>query len=243
MNVIPAIDLREGAVVRLRQGDFARSRQFDCTPLDLARRYADAGAGRLHLVDLDGARAGVPAQIGLLAQLAGTGLAIQWGGGVRSIDDIERLLDAGAARVVVGSIAVLDPDRFVRWLARFGADRLVLALDLRLGADGRWWPATQAWRQTSDVDAGDLLERFAGAGITDVLSTDIGSDGMGAGPNLALYRWLLGRWPGLHWIASGGVRDQGDLDALADLGVPACVAGTALLEGTLPVEALRARGG
>jgi phosphoribosylformimino-5-aminoimidazole carboxamide ribotide isomerase len=239
MNVIPAIDLRAGAVVRLRQGDFAHARQFDCEPVALARRYAEAGAGRLHVVDLDGARAGVPAQLALLGPLVDAGLAIQWGGGVRSLDDIERVLEAGAARVVVGSVAVLEPDRFVRWLARFGAGRLVLALDVRLGADGRWRPATQAWQQTSDVDAGELLDRFAAAGITDVLSTDIGSDGMGAGPNLALYRWLLGRWPDLHWIASGGVRDRHDLDALAELRVPSCVAGTALLDGTLPLRALR----
>jgi phosphoribosylformimino-5-aminoimidazole carboxamide ribotide isomerase len=240
MNVIPAIDLRDGAVVRLRQGDFARTRQFDCRPAELARRYADAGAQRLHVVDLDGARAGVPAQVGLLAQLAASGLAIQWGGGVRSLDDIERLLDAGAERVVIGSVAVLDPDRFVRWLARFGASRMVLALDVRQGADGRWRPATQAWQQTSDADAGGLLDRFADAGLGEVLSTDIDRDGMGQGPNLALYAWLLERWPSLHVIASGGVRDQGDLDALAALGVPSCVAGSALLDATLPLSALRA---
>lgn len=240
MNVIPAIDLRDGAVVRLRQGDFARTRRFDCGPADLARRYADAGAQRLHVVDLDGARAGVPAQVGLLAQLAATGLAIQWGGGVRSLDDIERLLDAGATRVVVGSVAVLEPDRFTRWLARFGASRLVLALDVRQGADGRWRPATQAWQHTSQVDAGGLLDVLAAAGVTDVLSTDIGRDGMAAGPNLELYRWLLGRWPGLHWIASGGVRDPQDLSALAALGVPSCVAGSALLDATLPLAALGA---
>lgn len=243
MNVIPAIDLRDGAVVRLRQGDFAQSRQFDCAPLDLAGRYAEAGASRLHVVDLDGARAGRPVQAGLLAQLAGAGLDIQWGGGVRSLDDIERLLAAGAARVVVGSVAVLEPERFVRWLARFGADRLVLALDVRQDPDGRWCPATQAWQQTSQVDAAGLLDRLAEAGIAEVLSTDIGRDGMAAGPNLDLYRWLLGRWPALHWIASGGVRDQRDLDALAALGVPSCVAGSALLDGTLPLAALRARSG
>lgn len=238
MMIIPAIDLREGRVVRLRQGDFAQTRHFDHDALALARRYRQAGAVWLHVVDLDGARAGRPAQIPLLASMAGSGLRVQAGGGVRSQTDVEQLLAAGIARVVVSSIAVREPDTFERWLRTFGPERLCLAMDLRLGDDGRWRPAVDAWQAESDADFAVLLERFARSGLRHVLTTDIAQDGMSAGPNLSLYRMLAKRWPQLAWIASGGVRDRSDVDALRDTGVDACVAGTALLEGTLALEEL-----
>jgi len=240
MNIIPAIDLRGGRVVRLRQGDFAQSRAFDTDPLLLARRYADAGATRLHVVDLDGAKAGRPEQVELLAQLAATGIAVQAGGGVRSRADAERLFDAGIARVVVGSVAVRTPQTFIDWLDALGAERLCLALDLRQRDDGRWHPAVDAWQADTDTDIDTLLERFRGAGLRHVLSTDIAQDGMRAGPNLALYRELVACWPCFEWIASGGVRDRGDIEALSRIGITACVAGTALLEGSLPLKELAA---
>ncbi|MEO7325346.1 MAG: HisA/HisF-related TIM barrel protein, partial [Dokdonella sp.] len=131
-----------------------------------------------------------------------------------------------------------DPDTFERWLQTFGPERLCLAMDLRFGADERWHPAVDAWQAESDADFAVLLERFASAGLRHVLTTDIAQDGMGAGPNLPLYRMLATRWPQLEWIASGGVRDRADVDALRATGVDACVAGTALLEGTLALEEL-----
>ena len=240
MKIIPAIDLRDGHVVRLRQGDFAQTRHFDHDAVTLARRYADAGADWLHVVDLDGARAGKPAQTELLAQIAATGINLQAGGGVRSREDVEGLLGAGVARVVVGSVAVRAPATFEAWLAAYGADRLCLALDVRRGADGSWRPAVDAWQADSDADSTDLLNRFVAAGLRHVLSTDIAQDGMGAGPNLVLYRDLATRWPELDWIASGGVRDRRDIDSLAATGVAACVAGTALLDGTLALEEIAA---
>lgn len=236
MLIIPAIDLRDGHVVRLRQGDFARSRQFDHDPVALARRYVDAGARWLHLVDLDGARAGRPVQTALLGRMAGLGAQVQAGGGIRSRDDVERLLAAGVARVVVGSVAVREPDTFASWLGFFGADRLCLALDLLRDADGRWRPAVDAWQATGDADIAERLDAFAGHGLRHVLSTDIAHDGMGEGPNLVLYRMLAGRWPQLSWIASGGVRHSADVAALRTSGAAACVAGTALLDGSLPLE-------
>ena len=251
-RIIPCLDVADGVVVK---GVRFQDHVVVGSIVELAQRYARAGADELVFYDITASPDGRSVDLAWVRAVAGE-LDIPFcvAGGIRSVGDAEAVLAAGADKVSVNSPALVRPALIDELAQRFGSQcvvigmdvrngRLVLALDLRLGADGRWWPATQAWRQTSDVDAGDLLERFAGAGITDVLSTDIGSDGMGAGPNLALYRWLLGRWPGLHWIASGGVRDQGDLDALADLGVPACVAGTALLEGTLPVGALRGRGG
>jgi phosphoribosylformimino-5-aminoimidazole carboxamide ribotide isomerase len=164
---------------------------------------------------------------------------VQAGGGVRTREDVQRLLDAGVSRVVVGSVAVREPETFVEWLDVFGAHRLCLALDLRQGEDGRWRPAVDAWQSDSDTEFGALLDRFAAADLRHVLTTDIAQDGMGCGPNLALYRDLAARWPAFAWIASGGVRNRADVDALNATGVGACVAGTALLEGTLDLEALR----
>lgn len=242
MIILPAIDLRGGRVVRLSQGDFARERRFDTDPVRLAGLYAQAGARRLHAVDLDGARAGEPAQLPLLQALADTGLAVQWGGGVRCQADIEAVLAAGARRVVVGSMAVREPGRFAQWLGRYG-ERLVLALDLRADPAGRWQPTADAWRASIERDIEALLDGFAAAGLRWVLSTDIARDGMAGGPNLDLYAWLAGRWPMLSVIASGGVRDAADVQALAGTGAAACVAGTALLEGTLPASALAAHAG
>lgn len=239
MKIIPAIDLRGGRVVRLRQGDFGAQRDFPHDAGTLARRYREAGATLLHLVDLDGARAGTPVQTDLIARIAAQGPHVQAGGGVRTRADVERLLAAGVARVVVGSVAVREPDTFAAWLAAFGADRLCLALDLR--RDGAAWrPAVDAWQGDGDADFAALLDRCAAAGLRHALTTDIGRDGMAEGPNLALYRELAAGWPQLEWIASGGVRDRADVDALAATGVAACVAGTALLEGTLALEEIAA---
>ncbi|MEO5626111.1 MAG: 1-(5-phosphoribosyl)-5-[(5-phosphoribosylamino)methylideneamino] imidazole-4-carboxamide isomerase [Dokdonella sp.] len=238
MKIIPAIDLREGRVVRLRQGDFAQTRHYDTDAVALAKRYRQSGAVWLHVVDLDGARAGRPAQIPLLASIASSGLRVQAGGGVRSDADVEQLFAAGIARVVAGSVAMRDPAVFESWLRKFGPERLCLAMDLRLGDDGRWRPAVDAWQAESDTDFAVLLDRFTRAGLHHVLTTDIAHDGMGAGPNLTLYRMLTARWPQLAWIASGGVRHRADVDALRATGVDACVAGTALLEGTLALKEL-----
>jgi phosphoribosylformimino-5-aminoimidazole carboxamide ribotide isomerase len=240
MKIIPAIDLAAGRVVRLKQGDFAAQRAFDHDAAALARRYVEAGAPWLHLVDLDGARDGAPAQVELIARIAAGGGRVPAGGGVRRRDDVERLLDAGVARVIVGSVAVREPRTFAGWLGAFGAERLCLALDLRRDRDGRWRPAVDAWRGDSDADFAALLDDCAAAGLRHVLTTDIDRDGMADGPNLALYRELAERWPAFAWIASGGVRDRGDVAALAATGVAACVAGTALLDGTLALEDIAA---
>jgi phosphoribosylformimino-5-aminoimidazole carboxamide ribotide isomerase len=238
MNVIPAIDLRGGCIVRLRQGDFAHTRRFALDPLDVARGYRAAGAERLHVVDLDGARDARPTQLHAIAAMAATGLAVQAGGGVRRRDDLAVLFDVGVARVVIGSVAVRDTELAADWLREYGPQRIVLALDLRCGANGAWRPAVDAWRQDIEASPEGILDRLAEAGLRHVLCTDIARDGMAAGPNCALYTELVRRWPQIEWIASGGVRDERDLAALRRSGVAACVAGTALLDGTLPASAL-----
>jgi len=232
MKIIPAIDLRAGRVVRLRQGDFAQTREFEYDAVALAQRYVDAGADWLHVVDLDGARAGCPLQVELVARIAASA-RVQAGGGVRTRADVDCLLESGVARVVVGSLAIREPDTFAAWLDDIGPERLCLALDLRRAEDGRWRPAVDAWQDAIDVDFSVLLDRFAASGLRHVLSTDIAHDGMRNGPSLALYRELATRWPRCEWIASGGVRDRYDIVALQAAGVAACVAGSALLDGTL----------
>jgi len=238
MIILPAIDLVDGRVVRLKQGDFARSRAYAHDAEALAIHYLSSGARWLHVVDLDGAREGHPVQLALIERIAKR-VRVQAGGGVRTRADVEQLLERKVQRVVVGSLAVREPDTFIEWLQGIGPEQLCLALDLRLGDDGRWHAATNAWRSADAADPFALLDRFAAAGLRHVLTTDIALDGMASGPNLTLYRMLAARWPDIRWIASGGVRDRGDVRALAEAGAAGCVAGTALLEGTLDLAALR----
>jgi len=236
MRIIPAIDLRAGNVVRLRQGDFAHERAYAHDACALVERYLDAGADWIHIVDLDGARAGTPVQTELMSRIATTRARLQAGGGVRVRADVERLLACGVERVVVGSLAVREPATFVGWLAEFGTERICLALDFRLGADGTRRVTVDAWQSEDDADCAALLDHLVGNGLRHALSTDISRDGTRRGPNVVLYDELVARWPGVEWIASGGVRHADDVAALRATGVAACVVGTALLDGTLNLD-------
>lgn len=234
MNVIPAIDLSEGACVRLYKGDFAASTEYSRDPLEVARGFESAGAERLHVVDLDGARDGRSRQTSLVRRLvAETGLEVQVGGGIRTEGQVESLLEDGVARVVVGSLSVEAPDDVARWIRRHGRERIVLALDVRL-RDGVPRLATRGWRQDTDASLWDLLERYA-SGDADsrpahVLCTDIDRDGTLEGPNLSLYGEMKRRHPEIGLIASGGVSSLADLRALRGLPVAATVVGKALYE-------------
>jgi phosphoribosylformimino-5-aminoimidazole carboxamide ribotide isomerase len=231
-TVYPAIDVREGRVVRLAQGDYARETRYPADPLALAMAYADAGAAWLHLVDLDAAREGGYRLAALLRAIADDGrLQVQTGGGVREAVDVQQVLDAGAARVVVGSLAIREPERVEGWLRRFGSERIVIALDARADEDGVWRLPTHGWTRGSGVELDALLAHYARAGAIHLLCTDIGRDGMLQGPNLALYRRIALDWPGLAVQASGGVREAGDVDAARAAGCAGVVLGRALLEG------------
>lgn len=233
-TVYPAIDVRDGRVVRLRQGDYAQETRYASDPLALAQRYADAGAQWLHLVDLDAARAGGCTLLPLLQRIVGaTTLKLQTGGGVRGADDVQRLLDAGAARVVVGTIAVRAPGEVRGWLTRFGAERLTIALDARQQADGAWRLPVAGWTQASGRGLEDVLATYAGSPLRHVLCTDIARDGMLSGPNLELYRMLRKLAPELALQASGGVRGVADVIGARDSGCAGVVLGKALLEGQL----------
>lgn len=234
-DVIPAIDLREGRVVRLYQGDYRRQTQYAVDPLEQAERYRAAGAAWLHLVDLDGARVGGGTHLDLVAKIARAGSRLQAGGGVRSETDVHRLFDAGVERVVVGSLAVREPAMVERWLAGFGAERIVLALDARW-SDDAWRVPTAGWTTDEGGLLDALVRHYAAAGARHVLCTDIDRDGTLQGPNLGLYRHVLASEPGLRLQVSGGVRALEDIRAARDTGAAAIVLGRALLEGRVGVE-------
>jgi len=234
-DVIPAIDLRGGQVVRLRQGDYARQTTYAGDPRGLARRYADAGARWLHLVDLDGARSGRLDNLAVIRSIAADGMQVQAGGGVRDEVDLQRLFDAGVQRVVLGSVAIRDPELVAGWLDKHGAERLTLALDTRR-IDGRWTLPSAGWTETEARTLDELAPWYAARGARHLLCTDIDRDGMLAGFNLDLYRHLAGTVPSLAVQASGGVRSLDDIRAAREAGAQGVILGRALLEGRFTVE-------
>ena len=239
MQLIPAIDLRAGRCVRLYQGNFAAETCYAPDPEQLLCHYQGLGARWLHVVDLDGARDGARANGAVIAALAARGtLRLQVGGGVRSSRTIEELLDAGVARVVIGSAALERPEEVAGWLGCFGAERLCLAFDVR-AESGEARVHTHGWTQDGGVSLWEAIGRYGTGSVRHILCTDIGRDGALTGPNLDLYRSAVARFPDLAWQASGGVRDAADLAALARTGVTAAVSGKALLEQRISCEELR----
>lgn len=236
-TVYPAVDVRDGRVVRLYQGDYARETRYDEAPLKLLQRYAEQGATWAHLVDLDAARDGGYALLSLLKTIkSNTSLQVQTGGGVRSVGDVERILEAGGDRVVIGSLAVADPNRVVEWLRQFGSDCLTIALDARCGPCGRWYPATHGWTRPGLGTLGDLVRFYTRHGLRHLLCTDIDRDGTLSGPSLSLYR-LLREWaPQVALQASGGVGELDDVRRVRELGCAGVILGKALLEGRVSIE-------
>jgi phosphoribosylformimino-5-aminoimidazole carboxamide ribotide isomerase len=230
MELWPAIDLRGGNCVRLFQGDYARETVFGTDPVAVVERFVVAGARRLHIVDLDGAKAGLPAQAELVARMAqAAGVPCQVGGGVRTFETAAAYLTAGLARVIIGSVAIDDPDLLVR-IARAFPGRVVLGLDAR---DGR--VAVRGWLDTSEIVAVDVARRHAELPLAAIVYTDIATDGTLAGPNLAALREMLGAATA-PVIASGGIATLDDIRRVADLGCAGCIVGRALYDHafTLP---------
>ena len=238
MILYPAIDLICGAVVRLHKGDFAQLTQYGTDPLAVAKTYADAGATWLHLVDLAGAKNPQNRQIDLIANIiSSTGLLVQTGGGIRSADDVAALLDAGAARVVIGSLAVRDPDVVKQLMQMHGPEKICLAADVILQNDS-FYIAVSGWQEASDLSLFAVLNMFAPAGLTHVLCTDIDRDGTLRGFNQALYTNVKQEFSNLQLQASGGASRLEDLKHLDADGV---IIGKALYEGRFSVaEALEA---
>lgn len=240
MLLMPAIDLRNGRCVRLYQGDFGAETRYEHEPHELLLRYREFGAPWLHVVDLDGAKEGVLANRSVIVALASQrGIKLQVGGGVRSAAVIDDLLRNGVERVVIGSAAVERPDEVAEWITRFGSERIVLALDVRVDAGGEPRVRTHGWTEGTAIRLWDAVGRYPGGLVKHVLCTDIERDGAMSGPNLQLYRAALSRFPRLAWQASGGVRNAADLAALAEIGMSAAVSGKALLEERITREELR----
>lgn len=234
MKVIPAIDLQGGKCVRLLQGDFARTTEYSDDPAAIARQFSELGTTDLHIVDLDGARSGTQDNRSIIATIAtDSNLAIQVGGGIRDRQTVEDWLAAGVSRCVVGSLTITEPDAVKSWLVTFGADKIVLALDVKISEDGVPMITTHGWTRTADTSVYESIRDFQRVGLQHVLCTDVSRDGAMTGPNFELYSGIAARFPDLQLQASGGVRHIKDLEKLRELGIPAAITGRALLDGTI----------
>ncbi len=228
--IYPAIDLMDGGCVRLLKGDFHQRTNYVATPKDVVKSYRDAGAQWIHIVDLDGARDAQAQQSDLIMDLAQhSGVNVQTGGGLRSLDQVETLLNGGVARVVIGSLALKEPDIVKHWLDSLGPEKIVLALDVRVDADGVPYPTTHGWTETSGESLWQVLDDY-GSRLSTILVTDIERDGVLGGANLDLYRDIQTRFPNLDLITSGGVGTLDDVKALKALDPEGIIIGKALYE-------------
>lgn len=228
-TLIPAIDIIDGKCVRLTKGDYAQKKVYDDDPVAVAREFERLGFKRLHVVDLDGAKAKHIVNEATLNAITGaTSLTVDFGGGIKTDEDINRAFAAGAAMVTVGSIAVTHPELFLAWLTKYGPDRLILGADVRQGKI-----SINGWLEDSTVDLLPFLKRYVEAGVKHVLCTEISRDGTLQGPATALYKEIMAEYPQLQLIASGGVGSIDDIKALAVAGIPAVVFGKAWYEGRI----------
>lgn len=235
IEIIPAIDMIEGKCVRLTKGDYAQKKVYNDSPLEVAKMFESMGIRRLHLVDLDGAKSKHVVNDKVLRDICReTHLIVDFGGGIKSEADLEKVFDAGAAMATAGSIAATDRETVYSWIERYGADRLVLGADVREGKI-----SINGWQEDSDIDLMTFLEDYLSRGIRNVLCTDISKDGMLQGPNIDLYRSIMERFPQCHLIASGGVSSNDDIKALDGAGIPAVVFGKAFYEGRINIEELK----
>ena len=240
MELIPAIDLRGGRCVRLLKGDFAAETVYSNDPAAILGRYIELGAKRVHVVDLDGARDGDQPNRELIVGLARQpGVRLQVGGGLRTLARVQELLAMGVQRAVIGSVAVTAPAEVAAWMKEVGADRIVLAFDVRLDGMGTPLLTTHGWKQTSELNLWQAVDRLMKAGLTHVLCTDVARDGAMTGPNCELYSEAVRRFPELQWQASGGVASAHDLAELRECGVAAAISGKAMLENTMTPQELR----
>lgn len=233
IELIPAIDIIDGQCVRLSQGNYQTKKVYG-DPVALAQEFEDLGFNRLHLVDLDGAKSKHVVNIATLRAITrSTSLIVDFGGGVKTADDLERVYEAGAQLATAGSIAISNPDLYLGWLEKYGADRLILGADVRNGRI-----SINGWLEDSDVMLVDFLDRYMKAGTKNVLCTEISRDGMLQGPATALYRDIMQRYPQCHLIASGGVSSIEDIRQLEKEGIPAVVFGKAIYEGKIDLREL-----
>ena len=235
--MIPAIDLIDGEVVRLFQGDYQQKTNYQYTAKERQDVYAKAGATVMHFVDLDGAKDSHKRQLALLETLVKHDtMIIQVGGGVRCKEDVQQLLDLGADRVVIGSLAIKEPDLVRTWITEFGGEKIVLALDVKIDANGNKTLPTHGWIKDSGVNLETLLDDYIAAGLIHVLCTDISKDGTLTGSNVGMYQELCQQYPSIKWQASGGIGSLDDIKALIPTGVDGVILGRSLLEGKFTLE-------
>ncbi len=232
IEIIPAIDIIGGECVRLTQGDYGQKTVYYKNPADVAARYEEAGLRRIHLVDLDGAKAARPANLRVLEEVARrTGLDIQYGGGIKSAESLRSVLGAGANRAICGSVAAALPELFEEWLDAFGPEHIILGADIKEGK-----VATHGWMQSSGLTADGLIGRFSVAGLTQAICTDISKDGMLQGPAFELYRTLQDEFPGVDITVSGGISSTDDIVRLNEMGLRSVIVGKALYENKITLE-------
>lgn len=235
--IIPAIDLIDGNVVRLYQGRYDNTTQYDFSPIGLRNQYGQAGADWLHIVDLSGAKDATKRQLALLTELmTASPLHIQVGGGVRCEQDVIDLLDAGAGRVVIGSLAIRQSALVQGWVRKYGGEHIVLALDVAINDKGEKTLPSHGWIEQSNITLEQVLDGYIAAGAKHVLCTDISKDGTLTGSNVQLYKELASKYPQIQWQASGGIGKLDDIRALIGSGVAGVILGRSLLEGKFTLE-------
>lgn len=234
MIIIPAIDLISGKAVRLTKGDYNQKKEYPDSPVEVAKTFEEAGITNLHLVDLDGAKAQEPQNLDVLQSItSNTNLKVDFGGGVKSNESLQAVLNAGAQQITAGSIAAKNPELVYSWLKEFGEEKVILGADVineKIAISG--------WQEDSGLDLFPFLERYMAQGVTYCICTDVSKDGMLQGPSVDLYQKILKEFSGLKLIASGGVAELADLKELKDIGVYATIVGKAYYEGRITLEEL-----
>lgn len=234
IELIPAIDLIGGQCVRLTKGDYDQKKVYNDNPTEVAREFERLGFKRLHVVDLDGAKSKHIVNDHVLREITqSTSLTVDFGGGIKTEEDIEKAFSAGAAMVTVGSVAVTHPELFLAWLDKYGAERLILGADVRNGKI-----SINGWKEDSEEDLLPFLKQYTDRGVKNVLCTEISKDGTLEGPATSLYKDIMAAYPQLHLIASGGVSCNDDIRQLEEAGIPAVVFGKAFYEGKIKIEEL-----
>jgi len=234
IEIIPAIDIIDGKLVRLTKGDYETKKEYSQDPLEVARQFEDIGIRRLHVVDLDGAKGGHIVNYKTLESIAnGTNLVVDFGGGIKTDEDIHIAFESGAQMITGGSIAVRHPQTFLSWLEKYGSDKIILGADIKDGCI-----AVQGWLESSDARWQTFLQSYVARGVRKVISTDISRDGMLSGPSIELYKDMMQEFPELYVIASGGVSCMSDILQLESAGIPAVIMGKAIYEGRITFKEL-----
>jgi phosphoribosylformimino-5-aminoimidazole carboxamide ribotide isomerase len=232
IEIIPAIDIIEGRCVRLSQGDYDRRKVYDESPVDMAKRYADCGVKRIHVVDLDGAKSSAPKNLKTLERMVvGSGVEIEWGGGIKSEESLRALFDYGAHYAIIGSVAAQQPMLFAEWLARFGGQRMVLGADVREGK-----VSVNGWQEDLAVTIEELIDGFLPMDLKQVICTDITRDGMLQGPSDELYVELQSRYPSVDFTVSGGIGSMADIERLNEKRLRKVIVGKAIYENRITLK-------